>query len=440
MSLTTARHRGPVGLARGDIVAYGAAALAAVTIAAGLVIKAASGALGTPLPPFLVAWGPAADPLAIVSAVVLAVAVLIAPRLLTAVRQPLRFAACAYALAVALGLSLNLAHVGTRGWWSVFASGPRGSRESAYEYLPGLHALTHGVGYYIGHFAQLIPYLPLHAQGNPPGPLVALHLLGISTPGALATLCIATGALTAPLAYDLGRTLGGEQRGRVAAILTAFTPSLLLFGVTSADYAFASIGMAAACLLARRSTASIAAGCAVAAIGSLFSWLLLAIPVWAALLVLAREGWRPALVFVAGCATAIVALNTALALALGYDPFATLHATSAIYRQVSASRPYAYWVFGSPVAWAVMLGIPTAWCAMRAAVDSDPAALALVAVIAVSAILGFTKAETERIWLPFAPLACVAAAAFIPPRRVRWLLPVLALQALAVELLFVTIW
>ncbi len=437
MSLTTARGR---PLARSDTVAYGAAALAAITVAAGLLIKATSGALGTPLPPFLFAWGPAAEPLAIVSAVAFAAAVLFAPRLLTSVRSPLAFAACVYVLAVALGLSLNLAHDGARGWWSVFAGGPQGSHESAYEYLPGLPALAHGTRYYFGHFAQLFPYLPLHAQGNPPGPLVALHLLGISTPGALAALCVATGALTAPLAYDLGRTLSGEQRGRTAAVLTSFTPSLLLFGVTSADYAFAAIGMAVACLLARRSTAAIAAGCALAAIGSLFSWLLLAIPAWAALLMLARDGWRPAIVRAAGCLVAISAVNTALALAFGYDPFAALRATSAVYRHVSVARPYAYWAVGSPVAWALMLGIPTAWFALRATVERDPAAVALAAVIAISAILGFTKAETERIWLPFAPLACVAAAAVLPIRSVRSVLPVLALQALAVELLFITIW
>ena len=43
----------------------------------------------------------------------------------------------------------------------------------------------------------------------------------------------------------------------------------------------------------------------------------------------------------------------------------------------------------------------------------------------VSAVLGLTKAETERIWLPFVPLACVAAAAVLPARGLKpvlWLL------------------
>ena len=67
----------------------------------------------------------------------------------------------------------------------------------------------------------------LHAQGKttPPG------ILGIHTPVALAALCIGRGALAAPLAYDLGRVPGAEQRGRIAGLLTAFTSSMALFGV-----------------------------------------------------------------------------------------------------------------------------------------------------------------------------------------------------------------
>ena len=67
------------------------------------------------------------------------------------------------------------------------------------------------------HFASLLPYLPTHTKGNPPGPVVAMHLLGITSADRLAAVCIALGALTAPLGYALGRTLGGERRGRVAA-------------------------------------------------------------------------------------------------------------------------------------------------------------------------------------------------------------------------------
>ena len=53
--------------------------------------------------------------------------------------------------------------------------------------------------------------------------------------------------------------------------------------------------------------------------------------------------------------------------------------------------------------------------------------------------MGFTKAETERIWLFFAPFVCLAAAAG-PAFRLRPVLALLAVQALAYELVFDTIW
>ena len=89
-------------------------------------------------------------------------------------------------------------------------------------------------------------------------------------------------------------------------------------------------------------------------------------------------------------------------------------APSAVYRHTTAARPYAYWLFGSPVAWALMLGLPTATLALRALAKGDPAAIALVAIVITSSILGLTKGETERILAPLRPLA-----ASPPPQRCR---------------------
>jgi hypothetical protein len=66
--------------------------------------------------------------------------------------------------------------------------------------------------------------------------------------------------------------------------------------------------------------------------------------------------------------------------------------------------------------------------------------VALAVVIAVAAAGGFTKAETERIWLFLVPLACVAAAPAIAARRLTGVAALLLAQALAVEVLFDTIW
>ena len=87
-----------------------------------------------------------------------------------------------------------------------------------------------------------------------------------------------------------------------------------------------------------------------------------------------------------------------------------------------------------------MLGLPIAWFALRALAAGDDAAVAIFSVIAVAAVAGFTKAEVERIWLVFAPLVCLAAASALDSRRLRPVLGLLALQALAWELVWNTVW
>jgi hypothetical protein len=77
---------------------------------------------------------------------------------------------------------------------------------------------------------------------------------------------------------------------------------------------------------------------------------------------------------------------------------------------------------------------------VRALARAETLAIAIFAVIAFAAAMGFTKAETERIWLFLAPFVCLAAAGPVANVRLRPLLAVLAVQALAWELAFDTIW
>jgi methylthioxylose transferase len=416
------------------IVIFGAAA----TVATGLAIRHLHGGLGTATPPFVMVWGPRLHPLAAVSALAVAAGIALAPRL---PRRPPAFAAGALALALGLGLALNLARTGTAGWYAIFDLGPGGSFEAANEYLPGLPALAYGPRFYLDRFAELVPSLPVNVAGHPPGPLLVLHGLGISTAAGAAALCIAAGALGAPLTYALGRSLLDEHDARVAALLFACSPVTLLFGVTSLDYLFATCGLASACLLVCDRRAAHAAGALALAAASLMSWALLAVGAWAAIVVYRRRGARAAVVLAASCAAAWLALNGALAAAFGYDPIGALRATEAVYRHsVAAVRPYPFWAFGAPVAWGAMLGLPIAAAALRSAARGDDAAIALAVVIAIAAIGGFSKAETERIWLFLVPLACVAAAPAIGRRRLAGVVALLLVQALAVEVLFDTIW
>ena len=245
-------------------------------------------------------------------------------------------------------------------------------------------------------------------------------------------------------AHDLhvGRGLRRDERtARTAALLAAASPGLLLFGVTSADAVYALLGTAAAALLVRPSWTARGAGAVVLAVAAFFSWALLAAGAFAVLVVWPRDGRRRR----AGARRRLRGragrLQRRAGRGYGYDPIGTLRATEQVYRRSLAEvRPYWFWVLGSPIAWMVSAGLPLTGAWLVAVRRRRAEAVALAAVVVIAAVLAFTKAETERIWLPFVPLACAAAATVIPPRRLRWILAALAVQALLTQLLFETVW
>jgi hypothetical protein len=420
-----------------------AVALAAIPVVVG---RVSDTPLGVPHPPFVGNLDWHADPLLAVSVLCFAAAVAVAPRLLAA--RAAVFVAGAFALTLVLRLALAAGGGGRGGagiaaWWKVFD--PARSYEAPNEYLPALGALQWGPRYFLDRFAETVPALPVHAAGHPPGMLLTLDALGIASPGGMAALCIGVGALGVPLTYLLGRQVTREPGARLAALLLAFAPGALLFGATSADAVYLTVGLLAAWPLASRSWAARGAGAVALAVGSLFAWSLLAVGAWAAILALRREGWRAALALTALCGTALVAFYALIYGATGFDPVGTLRATEDVYRAgVASMRPYAYWLLGSPAAFLLVLGLPISWYALRGLAGGPgpgrTLAIAIFAVLAFAAVMGFTKAETERIWLFLAPFVCLAAAAPASSARLRPLLALLAVQALAYEFAFDTIW
>jgi len=389
--------------------------------------------LGVTNPPFVARYDPHVDPLAAVMVLCFAGAVVLAPRLLTA----RAFGLWAFAMTLVLRLALAAAGgagVGITAWWEVFD--PARSYEAANEYLPALGGLEWGPRFFLDRFAETVPAYPVHVAGHPPGLLLTLHTLGITSPGGMAALCIGVGALSVPLTYRLGRELLDERRARIAALLLAFAPGALIFGATSADAVYLTLGLLAAWPLASRSWRARAVGAVALAVASFFAWSLLAVGAWAAIVTLRREGRRAALALSALCAAALLAFYALLYGATGFDPLGTLRATEDVYRAgIASMRPYWYWLLGSPTAFLVVLGLPITWYALRA---RHTLALAIFAVIAFAAVMGFTKAETERIWLFFAPFVCLAAASRDIP--LRPVLVLLAGQAMAWELAFDTVW
>jgi hypothetical protein len=412
-------------------------AVVAATIVLGTVARSMGHRLGTALAPFTARPDSRATLLAPVVVAVFAVAVLAGPRLLADRVRPAAFAGASFALSLVLRLGLAAARGGTRQWDAVFGS----SSEAAHEYLPALPALRIGVHAFLERFARIAPTLPTHPSGHPPGMLLALDVLGITTPAGMAALTIGVGALAVPLTYVLARSLLDEPRARIATLLVGFSPTILIIGVSSADALYGTLGLAAACGLLAARPAIRRAGPAALALASFFSPALLGIGVWAFVVRVVRGERAAAVRLGLSCAFAVLALYVSLRVIAGFDLIATIHAIDADYRRgVAGGRPYWFWLFGSPAAFLVALGIPVAWLALRALGRRDASALGLATVVAVSSLLGYTKAETERIWVFLVPLACLAAATELPPRRLRLVLGALSVQAILAELLLNTIW
>ena len=150
-------------------------------------------------------------------------------------------------------------------------------------------------------------------------------------------------------------------------MLAAFAPALLHFGATSADAVYLTLGLLAAIPLlvqagpcarrarARRRLACSPGRCSPSPPGRRSSSL-------------ARDGLRPALELAAITGAVLLAFHALFALATGFDPLGTLHATSRVYELgIASRRPYAYWLFGSPTAFLLILGAPIAWLALTAA-------------------------------------------------------------------------
>jgi hypothetical protein len=226
----------------------------------------------------------------------------------------------------------------------------------------------------------------------------------------------------------------------VASLLLVLAPGALLYGATSADAVFLTLGLLAAWPLA---AGRHVLGAAILAVASFFAWSLLAVGAWAAIVALRREGLRAAATLAVACAVALAAFYALLYAATGFDPIGTIQATEGVYRAgIASMRPYWYWVLGSPVAFLAVLGLPISYWAPRALGDRRTLAIAIFAVVGIASVLGLTKAETERIWLFLAPFVCLAAAVPIA-RRERLLVPMLALlavQAVLYETLFDTVW
>ncbi|MEU3936459.1 hypothetical protein AB0E85_31150 [Streptomyces sp. NPDC029044] len=298
---------------------------------------------------------------------------------------------------------------------------------------------------------------PAHVAGHPPAAtltFVLLDRIGLRGGGWAGVWCIAVGATACVAVLVTVRALADETLARRAAPFLVLAPAAVWMG-TSADAYFAAVAAWAVAFLALAVTRG-SPGWAGAS-GLLFGLtcylsygLTLVALIAAAVLVLGRHTIRerPALAVPWLAALAVVPAAFTIA---GFDWWEAYRLLVTRYGQGAGGiRPYGYWVWANLACTVLVTGVATAAGLRRTAAAlvrrrTGPRAGVRLAFLVSAALLallvadlsGMSKAETERIWLPFA-LWLLPACAFLT--RPRAWLTVQALLALFLNHLLITGW
>jgi hypothetical protein len=287
----------------------------------------------------------------------------------------------------------------------------------------------------------------VHVAGHPPGALlyfVSLDRLGVTDPFWIGVVCV-TIASTAIVAVMITlRALGSETLARSAVPWIVLAPSAVWMGVNG-DAVFTAVAAWGLALLAvaavrRRALPAVGAGLLLGFCAYL-SYGLPLLGILAVTVLVVGRTWRPLPWALGG------ALVVAGAFTLGgfawWEAYPVLR--ERYYDGIASERAFSYWVWGNIAAWTFTAGLAV-WAAFPAAVRAlrernvlAQLAAAAVATIVVADLSGMSKAEVERIWLPFT-IWIVALPALLPG---RWHKPLLASQvllALLAQQLLLTRW
>ncbi|MGW3956486.1 hypothetical protein ACWEKM_37560 [Streptomyces sp. NPDC004752] len=442
--------------------AVAAALLVVVAVLVGRHIQAAQHTLFVNWPPLFAVWEPHMGPGTPAAVVVAAATVVYGPVL--AAHLPWRaLLASAWAAAMAWIWSLALIDGWRRG-----IAGRLTTREEYLRVIGRFHDIPGTLRDFTHHIVVGSPDpWPAHVAGHPPGAtltFVLLDRIGLRGGGWAGAWCITVGATACVAVLVAVRALADERLARRAAPFLVLAPAAVWLG-TSADACFAAVAAWAVALLARAVTGG--SPWTAAGSGLLFGLtcylsygLALFAVIAAAVLVLGRRRVRERPVLLASSAAGLAVVPVAFTLA-GFDWWEAYHLLVIRYYQgVGGVRPYGYWVWADLACAVVCTGPATAAGLARAGgtlvrrrgeVLSRPdgtggraaaARLALLVAAALLALLaadvsGLSKAETERIWLPFA-MWLLASCAFLG--RPRAWLAVQAGLALLVNHLLLTGW
>lgn len=448
-------------------MAAGAGALLfAVAAVAGTLIERYDGTLHVNWAPLLAQWMPHLGP-GTLPALVIAVAVILYGPPLAARLSWRRLTWAAWAAAMAWTWSLALVD----GWQRGLAA----RLTTPHEYLRGVDRFD-DIGAALRDFTRHIlinspDNWPTHIAGHPPAAVltfVGLDRAGLGGGAWAAAFCVVTGASTAAAVLVTLRALGAERAARAAAPFLVLAPAAVWVGA-SADGYFAAVAAWALALLARAATRTARAPRA-AALGSgllfgltvhlSYGLTLMVIPA-ATVLLLARTVRPLPLALLGFAAVAGVFL---LAGFRWWEAYGLL--VERYYQGVARERPYGYWVWANLATVMVTAGLASVAGIRRAPAaaapslrrlrdglrdggpaegdrDGDGRVALLVAAVLLALVAadlsGMSKAETERIWLPFT-LWLPAAAALLPAGNHRGWLAAQAATALLVNHLLLTYW
>lgn len=292
-----------------------------------------------------------------------------------------------------------------------------------------------------------------HVAGHPPGAFltfVVLDRLGLPGGGPAALLCIIVGASAGVAVAVTLHALGAQQAARAALPFGVLFPGAVWVGA-SADGLFAGVLAWGVALLAVGSTRTGPAGWFAAAGGGVLlgatlylSYGLMLGGLLPLAVLLSSRRLRPVAIAAVG-AGAVVAAFTAAGF-WWWEGFELVQVRYYQPGEFGLRRSYHYWVWANLAALTLAVGPATAAGLRRLAVAPRhaPRPLALLVTAAALAVLaadlsGLSKAEVERIWLPFA-VWLVASCALLPAGRLRLWLAGQAVLALAVNHLVLTTW
>lgn len=286
----------------------------------------------------------------------------------------------------------------------------------------------------------------VHVAGHPPGALlyfVGVDRLGVTDPFWIGVVCVTVASTAIAAVMITLRTLGTESLARSAMPWIVLAPSAVWMGVNG-DAVFTAVaawGLALLAIATKRRTvlpavgAGLILGCCV-----YLSYGLVLLGILSVTILVIGRSWRPLPWALGG------ALVVAAAFTLGgyawWESYPVLR--ERYYAGIASERHYSYWVWGDIAAWtytaglAVWAAFPATWRVLRSNVLAQLAAAAMLTIV-IASLSGMSKAETERIFLPFT-IWIVALPALLPERWHRGLLLSQVALGLAAQQLLLTRW